>query len=96
MTIVSENSSPKLNEEGIFDPEFYTIFFFGKILQLDKFEGVNFKYDNSFLKLLQKNNQIRQFWFHIWALLFSCITLKSDKFEGADFFFKVLAKHIPK
>ena len=39
-----------------------TFFFFGKILQLDKFEGADFKYDNNLLKLLPVSNHIRHFW----------------------------------
>ena len=39
------------------------IFVFRKILQLDKFEGADFKYDNTFFKFQSKNTQIRHFWF---------------------------------
>ena len=47
------------------------ILFFHKILQIDKYEGADFKYDNNYLKILAqkftnkaflvKNTQIRQF-----------------------------------
>ena len=30
--------------------QIWAFFFLGKILQLEKFEGADFKYDNSFLK----------------------------------------------
>ena len=35
--------------------------FFLKILQIDKFDGADFKCDNSFLELEPKNNQIKHF-----------------------------------
>ena len=51
------------------------IFFFHKFLQLEKFEGADFKYDNSILKIISqkypnkaflvKNTQIRHFWSQI-------------------------------
>ena len=37
--------------------------FFRKILQLDKLEGTDFKYDNIVLKFQPKNTQIRHFFF---------------------------------
>ena len=68
------------------------IFVSSKNLQLDKFEGADFKYDNSFLKqkcpnqaFLVKNTQIIHFWFQIYAFLFFCEILQLDKFEVADF-----------
>ena len=33
-----------------------------KVLQLDKFDGADFNYDNSFLKLSPKSTQISHFW----------------------------------
>ena len=38
------------------------IFILHQALQLNKFEGVNFKYDNSFLEFQPKNIQIKHFW----------------------------------
>ena len=45
----------------VLSPKVRYFLFFRQILQLDKFEGADFKYDNSFLKLLLKNTQIRHF-----------------------------------
>ena len=39
-------------------------------LVFDKFEGADFKYDNSFLKFQSKNTQIRHFWSQIQVFLF--------------------------
>ena len=44
------------------------IFAFSEMLQSDKFVVANFKYDNSFLKLEDKNTQIRYFWSQIYAI----------------------------
>ena len=51
------------------------ILFFCQILQIDKFEGVDFKYDKNYLKIqaqkntnkafLVKNTQGKQFWTQI-------------------------------
>ena len=51
------------------------IFIFHEILQLDKFEGVYFNYDNSVLKFWPKNTQIEAFFRK---------TLQLGEFEGAD------------
>ena len=71
-----------------------TFLFFRKILQLDKFEGTDYRYDNSFLKLQPKNSQImrqkvkntqlKHFWSKIQKFFFRDI-LELDKFQGADF-----------
>ena len=62
------------------------------MLTYDKFEGADFKYGNSFLKLQPKNTQIMNVKYQIQALrcqieafsLFHKI-FQFDKFEGADF-----------
>ena len=72
--------------------------FFRKIFQLNKFEGADFKYDNSFFNLnpppptpppkkkkKKKTKQIRYFWSQIYAFSFFHKILQLDKFEGADF-----------
>ena len=41
------------------------IFIFHEILQLDKFEGADFKYDSVIFKLQPKNTRIRDFWSQI-------------------------------
>ena len=72
--------------------------FLNKNLQLDKFEGVDFKYDNSFLKFQPKNNKIRHFWSQNQAFSLFQDILQLDKFKGADFkydnsfFKKILAQ----
>ena len=50
MTILFLNSKPKVPKQDIFGPKFRHFCFFKKILQLDDFEGADFKYENSFLK----------------------------------------------
>ena len=44
-------------------PNLRLLFFFWKILQIDKFQGVDFKYDNSLWKFSLEKTQIRHFWF---------------------------------
>ena len=78
MAIFFSNSSPKIPESHIFGPEFR------QNLQLDKFEGANFKYDNSFFKYQPKSTQIRHFWSEIQGFLFLHQTLQQDKFEDVD------------
>ena len=68
---------------------------FGPILEKDKLEDADFKYDNSIFKILAetypnktflvKNIQIKDFWSQICAFLFSGEILQLDKCEGADF-----------
>ena len=58
--------------------------FLHKMLQLDKFEGIDFKYHNSFLKFQRKNTQVRYFWCQNQAFLFPKI-LQLHKLEDADF-----------
>ena len=54
-------------------------------MELDKFEGTVFKYDNTFLKYYQKNTQITHIWSQIYALLFVFKVWQFVKSEGADF-----------
>ena len=54
-------------------------------LQLRKFEGVDFKYDNNFFQI-PPNTQIRQFWSRALSLfVFFHETLQFLKFQRADF-----------
>ena len=46
---------------GICGPEFRHFCFSCEILQLGKFKGADFKYDNIFFKIQCKNVQIRHF-----------------------------------
>ena len=61
------------------------LLFFREILQSDKFEGADFKYDNIVFKFQPKITQIRRFWSQIYAFLFFPEILQIDKLEGADF-----------
>ena len=67
--------------------QIYAFWVFHEILQIDKFEGVDFKYDNSFSKILEqkypnkkaflvKNTQLRHFWSQIQRFLFLYKILK--------------------
>ena len=72
--------------------------FFCKILQLEKFQGADFKYDISIFKILgQKypnkaflvsNTKKRHCWWQIEAFLFFRETLQFDKFEDGDIRYK--------
>ena len=82
----SENTQIRL----LFIPNLGFFVFFGKMLQLDKFEGADFKYDNIVCKFQPKNSQIQ-------AFLFFREILQIEKFEDADFkydnsFFLILAQ----
>ena len=59
--------------------------FCGEILQLDKFEDADFKYDNSFWKFQAKNSQIGIFGTKFRPFCFFPKILQLHKFEGADF-----------
>ena len=61
MAIVFSNSGPKISKLGIFGLEFRDFYFFNEILQLDKFEGTDFKYDNGFLEFQSEITQIKKF-----------------------------------
>ena len=54
-----------------FFPKCKEFLFLHETSELDKFEGDDFKYDNSFfIKEIQpKNIQIKQFWSQIWEFL---------------------------
>ena len=47
-----------------------SIFVFSRNLQLDMFEGADFKYHNSFFKFQLKDTQIRYFWSELSGFLF--------------------------
>ena len=49
MTILFLISTPKVRKSGIFGPKSKD-FILHQTLQLDKFEGVDFKYDNGFFE----------------------------------------------
>ena len=59
---------------------------FHKILQLDKFEGADFKYDDYMFKSEHQNTQICHFWSQIKGFLFFAPNFPIKvKLEGTDF-----------
>ena len=71
--------------------------FFRQTLQLDKFEGADFKYDNSFFKILAQKYPHETFLVLILGILIISRNLQLDKFEGADLKYKnVIFKFLPK
>ena len=102
MTVPFSNSRSKVPKYEIshFWSQLQPFLLFCEILKLDKFEGADFKYDNSFFKFQPKNIQIRHFWSQIQVYLFFHKILQLNKFEGADFkydnsIFKNLARKYP-
>ena len=85
MTISFWNYCPKHPSKVFLIPNLGILIFFHEILQLDKFEGADFKYDNSFLKFQPENNQIRHFCSQVLAFSISHDIFQLDKFKGADF-----------
>ena len=59
--------------------------FLHKILQLDKFEGADFKYGNSFLNFQPKNIQNHTFLVSNLDIFVFSRNLPSGEYEGADF-----------
>ena len=74
-------------------------------MQIDKFKGADFKYDNSFLKILAQNYPNKTFLVPNLAIFiisrnFAHKILQFDQYEGADFkfnnrLFKILAQKYP-
>ena len=60
-------------------------FFFSKTLQLHKFDGADFKYDNSFFKISAQNIQYKIYIVPSLGVLFFRKIFVLGKFEGADF-----------
>ena len=58
MTIVFLNYSPKVCKLGIFLSNL-RIFILDQTVQLNKFEGIDFKYDNGFFEFQPENIQIK-------------------------------------
>ena len=62
MTIAfSSNSGLKYQNEAFWVPNVIR-FVFHDTLQLDKFEGADFQYGNSFFKFQSHMTQMREFW----------------------------------
>ena len=51
----------------------------------DKFEDIDFKFDNDIFKFQPQNTEIWHFWSQISDFHFFLETLQQGKFEGADF-----------
>ena len=71
MTIFFFKVQARNNQIRHFWSKIYTFSLFHKILQLDKLQGADFKYDNIVFKFQPKNTQIRHFWSKILPFLFS-------------------------
>ena len=70
----------------MFGPKFsHFCFFFPEILQIDKFEGADFKYDKYCFQIPAQNTQIKHFWSQLRAFLFFHEILQLDKVEGPNF-----------
>ena len=54
-------------------------------MQLDKFEGADFEYDNIIFNYQPANTHIRNFWSQIWGFLYLHQTSQQNKFEDAVF-----------
>ena len=109
MTKLFSNSTAKIHKSRIFGLQFRHFCFFCEIFQIDKFEGADFKSDNSLFKVLfqkypnktfsVKNTQITHFRSKMQAFsLFHVLRL--DNFQGADFkyeniFFQIPAQKYP-
>ena len=109
MTIVFSNFNQKISKYSIFGPKYpnkafwsqiQAFLFLHQILQLGKFEGCDFKYDNSFLKLQPKKYPNKASFVPNLGIFVFREILQLDKFKGADFkydniIFKILAQKFP-
>ena len=55
MTILFKNSNKKSTKIRHFLSQIYVLLFLFKVFQFEKFEGSDFKYENSYLKFYQKH-----------------------------------------
>ena len=83
ITILFKNSNKKSTQIRHICSQIYALLFLLKVFQFDKSEGVDFKYENSYLKFYHKNIEITRFC--IFPLVYFCKILQFDKFGGADF-----------
>ena len=108
--ILFSNSSPKISKSSIFGPQLDILFFFRKILQIDKIEDAGFKYDNRFSKFLiqnyqnkaflVKNTQIKHFWsqtqaFFVFRQNSAIRQIRGSSFQIRQQFFKILVPKYP-
>ena len=86
MTTVFSYSSQQKPKQVIFRRKFrHFRLVFCNTLQIENFEDVDFKYDNSFQKFFLQNTQISHVWSQNQMHCFFCKMLILDKFEGAAF-----------
>ena len=86
MAIFFKILSQKYTNKAFWVPNLsYTFFFSHEILQLDKFEGADFKYNNTFLKIVPENAQLRDIWSQILAFSLFHKILQLEKFNCPDF-----------
>ena len=105
MTKLFSNSTAKIHKSRIFGLQFRHFCFFCEIFQIDKFEGADFKSDNSLFKVLfqkypnktfsVKNTQITHFRSKMQAFSLFHDVLRLDNFEGVDFKYENICFHIP-
>ena len=65
MVILLSNSTPKNTQTRHFLYQIWAFSLFHEVLQLDKFEGADFKYDNIIFNFQHQNTKIGHFWSHI-------------------------------
>ena len=73
---------PKRYPDKTYWSEIDALLFLFKVLEFDKSKGVDFKYENSYLKFCHKN--IKTTYFCMFSVLYFCKTLQFAKSEGAD------------
>ena len=75
----------KMSNKTFLIPKFRHYYFFRKILQINKLEVADLKYDNNFLKILARKCPNKAFLVPSLGILILLRLLQIDKFEGADF-----------
>ena len=63
----------------------FKFFFFSQFLQVDKFEGVDFKHKNTVFEFQLQHICVKAFLVRNLGILVFGKNLQIDKFEGADF-----------
>ena len=82
----------KYANQGFFFPNL-KINILHQTLLLNKFEGVNFKYDNDFFEIKPENIQIKHFLVINISNFYFCMKLESTDFENGNNFFQIPAKN---
>ena len=79
---------PNNTQRSHFWSQIQAFSFFSKSFQILKFQGADFKYNNSLLKFLEKHTQVRNFWLKIKTFSFSKVLFPNMRI----FFFEIPAK----